>query len=520
MNKQGKVLLVTGTSLRNQYDFVENFCQNNVDFIPLNTIKLFNNVVKEITREYFSEDIKRANELINIKHDNFLELLFYLQKINDPSITDFYKEYYKKIQLINKIILYRIYESFFLHSKQITSSGKHCILTENIFIDPYPLRKDIFYSFFDMYGENFKIVNIYTDIETSIIQLIESSNNFIKYVFSKKTGYSAYKKNIKLEETYGYPVNRYEDPLFTLELFPLLYNISNKEPKNSYSLQEITGTRLKDIYSKAINQNKKLFGLSILKQYPHFYYKYSIINEVGKKFLFIKNFKKNEMVYFTSNKVDSHYNIIQSNHLINGSNFVIPRDFILSIESWIKQDNYLPYKDVFLQNSLLKYNNYNINNPKAICKLSKLSQKGKTYVQDLSLEYQVIFIENLYNIKKTNKILNNLINLNNLCIFLKTNNNVWLSYIIILFPNTQIKIKYYCQSNNKINCLDEHLILVNYIYIRISKQLNTHFFIDFIDLTTEIKLDKKDLSIKKYLDLSLSYLNKNFYGYGEEFSNE
>jgi len=519
MNKQGKVLLVTGTSLQSQYDFVRKFCQNNVDFIPLNTIKLFNNVVKKITHEYFSEDIKRANKLINKKHHNFLELLFYLQKINDPSITDFYKEYYKKIQLINKIILYRIYESFFLHSKQITSSGKHCILAENIFIDPFPLRRDIFCSFFDMYGENFKIVHIYIDIGSSIKQLIEGSNHFIQYVFSKQTGYIAYRENIKLEETFGYPVHRYENPLFSLELFPLIYNITNNIPKNNAYLQEIKGSSLKNIYFESINQNKKLFGLFILKQYPHFYYKHSILNEIGKKFLFIKNFKEDETIYFINNRVDFHYNIIHSHHLTNDGNFFIPSDFLLSVESWIKQDIYTPYSDAFLQNSLLRYNYDNKNNYDAI---SKLSQKNKAYIRRLNSKYQTIFIEDLYNTKKTNKILNDLIDCNNLCILLRINTHLWICYVVTLLPNTKIEIKYYYSSKNisKTDFLDLHLILINYIYIRISKQLNTHFFINFVDFTTKTKLDKKKLLIKTHLGILLSYLQKKYNNDEEELYNE
>ena len=519
MHKQGKILLVTGTSLKSQYEFIRKFCKNNADFIPLNTIKLFNNEVKKITKEYFSKDIEIANKLTKKKHNNFLELLFYLQKLNDPCILKFYKEFYKKIQLINKIVLYRVYESFFLYSKKIVASGKNCIFAENIFIDPFPLRRDIFYTFFNIYGENFKIVHIYTDIGTSIKQLIEGSNHFIQYVFSKQTGYLAYRENIELEETSGYPVNRYENPLFSLELFPLIYNITNKIPKNNAYLQEIKGSSLKNIYFYSINQNKKLFGLFILKQYPQFYYKHSILNEIGKKFLFIKNFKKDETIYFINNRVDFHYNIIHSHHFTNDGNFFIPSDFILSIESWIKQDIYTPYSDAFLQNSLLRYNYDNQTNYNAI---SRLSPKNKAYIRGLNSKYQTIFIEDIYNIKKTNKILNNLINCNNSCILLRINTHLWICYVVTLLPNTKIEIKYSYSSKNisKTDFLDLHLILINYIYIRLSKQLNTHFLINFVDLITKTKLNKKELSIKTHLGVVLSYLQKKYNNDEEELYNE
>ena len=143
--KNGKILLITGTSIIDQIN-ISNHLVNNLEFIKLNQEKIFNKITLEISDEYFIKDIKFVFEITGKLYQSYLDLLNFLQKTSIAKLEKIYLSVYRKAQLANEIIIFRLYKEYFKEVKEITSDKQkttiiHCDKpTKN---DVHPTMKPI-----------------------------------------------------------------------------------------------------------------------------------------------------------------------------------------------------------------------------------------------------------------------------------------------------------------------------------------------------------------------------------------
>ena len=497
--QKGKILLVVGTSLISQQNFITQLCKTNLNFRQLNVYRVFEKVAKEITRDYFQIEMEVAKKIINTEFRNYLDLLSYLQKLQNDKVIDLQKIVHKKAKAMNKIILYRYYEQLYFAITKAIASGKNCIFAENVFNDPYPLRKEIFFAFIKIFSDNFKIVNIYTGIKTTIEQNTQNNNEFIEKL--SKKGINA-KNGSHLHDTLEYP-------LFALELFPLLFKLTTNT-NNKEAFEYLSSTELKEVYLNAVHQTKKAFGFIVSRQYPYFYHKHSILNEIGKNFLYIKNFKNDDLVCIKNNKVEYDYNIIEANHLQNQQ--ICSKKFITHLQNWLFDNNYKPYiekrtKDVSNIKTLSQKKT-----KQHIQQKAPLGNDIKNNVKNLLKEQNyVLFVLDILNDEESANVqlqfaIDELIKNNTIYLFLNFDSKFWVSYVVNISPNKTLEISYYTNTNSQVDICDEHLILINNLYKKISERLDCHFFTNCVNLSNTTKM--KDQHAQKTLGSCINILSK------------
>ncbi len=297
------VILISGISFENQKFIEDIFVNSNLNFTNLNLSPIFLKVADEITEEYFSKEISLAKEITSRDFFNYLDLLIFIQKSNDKALCDLYKSFYAKVQVVNELILYKVYSKAFRECKKIRDSGKNCILFENILNDPYPARRDIFLEYFNFFGDKFKIINIYTSITNIVKQVINNNEKFINYFSSVDDIKKSYLKQIEDSKNGDFSIPRFENPLFYFENFFLVNNISKSTNlKKEEVIEVINSNEIDFIYKEAIIQIKKIFGFIAANNYPVFYPRIDILNDLGKSFLFLKELPQNTDYFITNNR--------------------------------------------------------------------------------------------------------------------------------------------------------------------------------------------------------------------------
>ena len=497
--KLGKILLVFSTSITTQQKFIKELCNSNMNFEELDTYTIFKIAVRNITIEYFQDELTESHKIIKKTFSDYLELLAYLQKLHDDKVANLKKIFFRKAKAMNKIILYKYYELLYFAVNKIISSGKNCIFAENIFNDPYPLRKEIFFAFFKIVRENFKVVNIYTNIKSTIEQNTIHNNKIIEKYIKKKIDV----KNISS----FYDVLKH--PLFALEQFPLFFNVTADVKHKENALESISGYELKEAYLESIHQTKRVFGFIVYYQYPYFYHKQSILNEIGKNFIYIKNFKETDLIHISNNKIDYDYNIIDSNH--DKKHHICSNTFLDNLSCWLNSEHYKPYIEKRIQ-QISRKKKIHKQNQTSLCKKVVLTKSIKERIQFLVKENSlVLFLKDaMYNIKNNNDSMLQLfikkLEINNpLYLFLYIDNQIWVAYLINILPDKILKIMHFNNSNIELKKRDEHLIMINNLYEQISIKLDFHFFTKCIDLNS--KTTAENVEFRNTLDSCLNILN-------------
>lgn len=459
-----KVLLLTGTSYSDQQKIQKYIINNDPSFVKLNQEAIFYKVAEEISDEYFAKDISLASKLTGKKYFNYLDLLCFLQKAE----YKFYSAVNSKSKMANEIIIYRLYKEYFLETKKIIDSGKKCILSENIFNDPFPMRKEIFFDYFNFFGDNLKILNIYTDIKSIFTQTVHSNKEFIKFVLSKNDAQIAYKELIEdsingVESSY-----RLENPLFNFELYPLMFNISSSPSSDNFEV--LSGKELKLAYALSVLEMKKIFGFIVLKSYPTFYQKASILNEIGSQFLYMKAFNDQDQLYITNRRLRFDYNLdMQSTSVAQKLSSFMQTHFGISMAAADLSHN---------QQLSLVF--------PAAAKLKPIPNKLILDTKILLKSERVFFINRAQEINcfKEDKAL---IAKSNLEYFFFLQTSLWLlPYVLLVSKNMSIKLYWH----PKLALNEDHLIFINNLYTNLHKIVSKHFFIKTFDIG---KSSKKNL---------------------------
>jgi len=466
-----KILIIVGQHSPFLYDVMDQLCQTSLNFVSLETEKIFFSVLQSISKDYLSEEMDKAKKLTKKDFLHYLDLLYYAQKSCDEEVKKFYVDFYQKVQSLNKLILYRFYERLYFEALKIQKSGKNCVFIHNYFFSPYPARSEIFFDFFKLFSGDLKTLNIYTNMELSIDLLCENNKKFMDFIASKRNSYEAYKEIQNYQYDRQHLQNLY-NPLVLLSSFTSMYNISSNLI-NKYDLLEcICGYKLKNIYVNACSETKKLFGYIIQESYPYFYFKAERLNQIKNSDVFLKDLKAKYI--FTGKRIIYDYNLI-----FNRENkaTLLPKEFLYSLNAWLDDDKYIPYCQKLSSKEIrsckkittIPQQIYNLypENPVVITKANSnhIADISKTEVTDSVL--QNVIKKFLISSKEE--------------FYLHGQEKNFITYTLEKKENDEIKLTYFSQNKLAVNLYEDHLTLINLLYIKLLEKINKHFFIECID---------------------------------------
>lgn len=474
-----KVLLLTGTSYIDQEKVLKFIIDYDTNFVRLNQEAIFYKVACEISDEYFSKDMRFVDKVTCKQHLNYLDLLYFLQKTHNKKLSKLYSVVNSKSQLANEIIIFRLYKEYFIEVKKIIDSGKNCIFIENIFYDPFPRRKDIFFDYFKFFADDFKILNVYTSIKTIILQTKIINQEFIEYVLSNRNAQSAYEDLIKVSINGVQSSHRLENPLFNFELYPLMFNICKTQDSGDHKFEVLTGIELKMTYEVSVLEMKKILGFMVLKSYPTFYQKVSILNEISSQFLYTKEFNDEDQLYVINKRLIFDYN--------------------LNMESASVADELNKFiQSCFNSKSCIHFNANPALKAHVVLNTVKHRKLSPQIIQDIRclINSDRVFFINDINDKEIDYfgVDKDLIFKANLeyFFFLQTCEG-WLPYVLLVQKNAKIKL--HLQAN--LAKSEENLVFINNLYVSLHKVITKHFFINTVNL---LRSNKKDL-LKKTIYL-------------------
>lgn len=469
-NTSCKILALVGNFSPFLYDVADALCASDLNFRRLDIERIFVSVVEQVSRDYFFEEISKAEDLAQRHFLHYLDLLYTLQKLPDQKIQELYIPFYQKVQAMNKIILYRFYERVFHEVLFIQKSEQNCVFVHNYFYTPYPKRSEVFLDFFSLFQDNFKTLNIYTGIQASMELLQTTNQKFMNFVSSKPSSYEAYKAFQK-HSCDRQQLKNFHDPLLLLSLFPAMYTLSAIPREDT--LESIHGATLKKIYDAALIETKKLFGYTVQENYPCFYPKLERFNNIKESRVFLEN---EQMTYIsTGNRIQSDYTLIFMKSLETYSS-LLPQKFLENLNSWITHNTYIPY-----------YETYISENSPTIISLSPLNRSP--LLSTLHPQRQPNEILNIYEDNNVEIVFNHLMQDFSIPYSRKfsllTQEGFWLRYHLSILKEGTVHLQYSHETRQSVNRCTEHLILINSLYIQLYKQLNRHFSITCTDLNTE-----------------------------------
>jgi hypothetical protein len=488
--KSNKVLIIVGQHSSFLYDVMDQLCETSLNFVSLETEKIFFSVLQSISKDYLSEEMDKAKKLMKKDFLHYLDLLYYSQKSYDGEVRKFYVGFYQKVQSLNKLILYRFYERLYFEALKIKKSGKNCVFVHNYFFSPYPARSEIFHDFFNLFSEDLKTLNVYTNMELSMDLLRENNKKFMDFVASKRSSYEAYKEIQNYQYDRQHLQNLY-NPLVLLSSFTSMYNISSNLT-NKYDLMEcICDYKFKNIYVDACNETKNLFGYIIKESYPYFYFKAERLNQIKNSDVFLKDSKSKYI--FTGKRIIYDYNLIFDRE---NKDTLLPKEFLDSLNAWLDDDKYIPYCQ--------KLSNQEI---RSCVKVTRISHQTYNSYPDNSVVTTQDNYNHIADISKTqvtDTILQNVIKRFLISskeeFYLHSQDFFFITYTLEKKENGEIKLTYFSQNELAVNLYKDHLTLINLLYIKLLEEINKHFFIECIDVYGQ-KTNK--LSIKPKMNKGL-----------------
>jgi hypothetical protein len=457
-----KILALVGNFSPFLYDVADALCASDLHFEQLKVEEIFVAAVRDVTHEYFFEEILHAQNLLQKKFLHYLDLLYEIQKRPEKEARAFYAAFYPKVQAMNKIILYKFYERLYQAALGIQKKGLNCVFVHNYFYTPYPKRPEVFLDFFRLFGEDFKTLDVYTTLQLSL-ELLESTNqNFISFVTAQPNAYEAYRalQNAKCDRE---ALQNFHDPLLLLSLFPKMYAFSDMPRKDA--LEAIHGVTLRELYRRALPQTKKMFGFLVHESYPSFYPKIERLNSVKNSDFFLKNEK---MTYISKGRrIQSDYTLIFTTQLSQpDTSALLPEKFLRNLESWICRDRYIPYHEAYTEEPPAVA-------PQALQFFSvSSSQLSQIKPNELSNVYDEDGVERFFN-----RLFEGFCLPYGKSFSLVTSGGFWIHYHLNIRRDETVELQCSIKTGQPLNKCAEHLILLNSLYIHLLKLLNRHFFI-------------------------------------------
>lgn len=293
------VILICGPSSAGKSTLANLICELCPNFLKLNTKEININSEIEFSSLYFSKYLDQATKIINRKIYRINEIIIEQKKQNNKLLNYLYNSLLLEFQgLSEEKFLKILYQNYFKEVETILAKGNKCIIDHNIFLDPFPIKKNIFLEFFKVFENDFKIINIYSNFENILLNTLERNKRFYHFLSNNNPINESTNQLIESDIKKGFSYYIFRQPLRTIENLSLLFKID----KNSDGkiLQSIPAEDFKKMLTIVKYEQQKLIGFLVFKKYIfthiedkeliEFRWDFAYLNEISdnQDFLFIK----------------------------------------------------------------------------------------------------------------------------------------------------------------------------------------------------------------------------------------
>ncbi len=295
------VILICGPSSAGKSTLANLICELCPNFLKLNTKEININSEIEFSSLYFSKYLDQATKIINRKIYRINEIVIEQKKQNNKSLNDLYHSLLLEFQgLSEEKFLKILYQNYFREVKTILAKGNKCIIDHNIFLDPFPIKKNIFLEFFKVFENDFKIINIYSNFENILLNTLERNKRFYHFLSNNNPINESTNQLIESDIKKGFSYYIFRQPLRTIENLSLLFKID----KNSDGkiLQSISAEDFKKILTIVKYEQKKLIGFLIFKEYIFTHIQDKELIEFRWDFAYLNEISDNQDILFIKEK--------------------------------------------------------------------------------------------------------------------------------------------------------------------------------------------------------------------------
>jgi hypothetical protein len=302
----GKILLINGPTSSGKSSIANLLCESDFSFQKLNTKKIASDVLKNHEKKYFESDLKYASSLIGQPVPNVKTLTYFCENSENSEIYSLYQKVHKKIEEMSCSLFQELYTAFRDEAISLTSGGENCVIDHNIFLDPYPYRNQVFFKLFRDFGETFKSLTLYTNVEQIFQNNLRRNHKFIEFAEKFSSWKDAFEIMDAEESKAGQTFLHYRQPMQVIQNLQLHYRIRTDEDQNGELLEVIKREDFLSLISKIELAQSHLMGYLIRKGYPLVHSKgFLRFIDPRKTFLFVDQLKESECVYIY-NKRFSH----------------------------------------------------------------------------------------------------------------------------------------------------------------------------------------------------------------------
>lgn len=472
-----KILLICSATSTGKSTLAKEICKAELNFIKLNTKLITHLTHEQLSKKNFNSEMQEASLLLKTPIKTIREILLQSRISNDKHLLKIQYAIECKLKKTDPQEYFNaLYKNYYFAVQDLIENGKNCVIDHNIFLDPYPSRKNIFIEIFNQFEDHFKILNIYSNFESIISNTLTRNRRFYNLVSSEKSIINAEKRINHEDLTEGYSFSVFRQPIRVLENFASMYKIGYSEEENQ-TLEKISGTVYNEMISIIKYEQEKLIGFIIYKNFPFTHIKNEELIDLSREFDYLRSFPKLSFLSISEKRFNFNYQIINIQQLFEDHNLNI---IIQLLKNWPNKQ-----KKITLTNSLYK--------EEYLKKMvQEISYRKKYKVKNITIKKHIIIneygcsyfiIENFLENQKTYKIIKNIaidiIHGKPAIIIGFPVSDTSLSYVLINSKNKKfIELKFICANKNiKPENYDQNLLFIGRLYALLANMTDTviHF---------------------------------------------
>lgn len=261
-----RILVISGPSSSGKSSIANIICKFDNSFIKLNTKKI--NITSEqmLSHKYFAQELDVASIIIGKKLASVSDVFAEAQKCSNKALLDISKTLSIKLSDFDpQVYLDILYQNYVVEVEVILERGNRCIIDHNIFLDPHPLKMDIFFKHFRHLDGALKVINIYSNFENIILNTLDRNNRFYDFVNMHERINSSKTELERLDEQMGFSHLVFRQPLRIIENLFSMYRFTDSH--STKTLQIIRGGDLQKMLDIAQYEQEKLIGFLVYKNY-------------------------------------------------------------------------------------------------------------------------------------------------------------------------------------------------------------------------------------------------------------
>jgi hypothetical protein len=258
--------VISGPSSSGKSSIANIICKFDTSFIKLNTKRI--NIISEqmLSHNYFARELDVASIIIGKNIASVSDVFTETQKCSNKALLDISKTLSIKLSDLDpQVYLDILYQNYVLEVEGILERGNRCIIDHNIFLDPHPLKKDIFFKHFKHLDGALKVINIYSNFENVILNTLDRNNRFYNFINTHERTNSSKTELERFDEQMGFSHLVFRQPLRIIENLFSMYRFTDSH--STKTLQIIRGRDLQQMLDIAQYEQEKLIGFLVYKNY-------------------------------------------------------------------------------------------------------------------------------------------------------------------------------------------------------------------------------------------------------------